>query len=80
MPKSMKLPHKKKSSRYQSLSRYNKGGLASFKTNMGVDPRAKQQQPLPQQQPPQQPQQQPSPQKTVVATEDKFNRYKTRIT
>jgi hypothetical protein len=61
MPKSMKLPHKKKSSRYESLSRYNEGGLASSKTNMGVDPRAKQQ-------------------KTVVATEDKFNRYKTRIT
>ena len=62
MPKSIKLPHKKKSSRYQSLSRYNKGGpVQTSKTNMGVDPRAKQQ-------------------KTVVATGDKFNRYKTRVT
>tara|TARA_R100000687_G_C6302844_1_gene96756 strand:+ start:86 stop:247 length:162 start_codon:yes stop_codon:yes gene_type:complete len=53
----MRLPRKKKSSRYQSLSRYNEGGLVSFKKNMDNDPR-----------------------KTVVATGDKFNRYKTRIT
>ena len=57
MSKSMKLPHKKKSSRYQSLSRYNEGGLVSSKKNMDSDPR-----------------------KTVVATGDKFNRYKTGIT
>ena len=61
MPKSMKLPHKKKSSRYESLSRYNEGGLVSSKKNMEVDPRVRQQ-------------------KTVVATGDKFNRYKTRVT
>ena len=61
MSKSMKLPHKKKSSRYQSLSRYNEGGFVSSKMNMAVDPRTK-------------------PQKTVVATGDKFNRYKTGIT
>ena len=61
MSKSMRLPRKKKSSRYQSLSRYNEGGLVSSKKNMDNDPRARQQ-------------------KTVVATGDKFNRYKTRIT
>ena len=60
MPKSMKLPHKKKSMRYSTLSRYNMGGLVSSKTNMGVNPKGES--------------------KTVVATGDKFNRYKTRIT
>ena len=61
MSKSVRLPRKKKSSRYQSLSRYNEGGLVSSKKNMDNDPRARQQ-------------------KTVVATGDKFNRYKTRVT